>query len=137
MAYLIGVIHAAQMEIAKSKGIVAFSKGREAAVRNLDIGDRVLFYSPKSDFDGEPVRAFTAHATVTGEAPYEIEFMAGARGFVRDAKFDEVREVPVKPMLEELSFIKNPKHWGMAFRMGKFSIPEGDYRLIANAMGVA
>lgn len=136
MAFLIGVIHQKQVEIARSKGVVAFSKGRAAAVRNLNIGDKVVFYSPRSDFEGDPVRCFTGHATVTGDSAYEIDFMPGARGFVRDAAFDDVTEVPVKPMLEDLSFIKNPSHWGMAFRMGKFSIPEGDYRLIAQAMGV-
>lgn len=136
MAFLIGVAHQAQVEIAKSRGFVAFSHGREAAVRNLSSGDKVIYYSPKSDFDGTPVRCFTAHATVTADAPHEVEFTPQKQAFVRGASFDDVREIPVKPMLEDLSFIKNPKHWGMAFRQGKFSIPEPDYRRITTAMGL-
>ena len=55
----------------------------------------------------------------------------------RDAAFDAVDPVPVRPLLEQLSFVKNPRHWGMAFRQGKFAIPQADYRVIAQAMGVA
>ncbi len=121
--FIIGVVHAAQVAAGKRQGFLAFSHGKEAAVRNLNVGDKVVFYAPKTDFDGAPVQAFIGHATVTGAAPRQTDYMPGHPAWVRDAAFDDVAEVPVRPMLEELSFVKNPKHWGMAFRQGKFSIP--------------
>ncbi len=132
--HFIGVVHRAQALRARAMGIVAFSHGREAPVKSLDPGDAVIFYAPKTDFDGDPVQAFVAHARVTGEAPYERDFQPGMTAWCRDAAFDDVVEVPVRPLLEPLSFVRNPRHWGMAFRQGKFAIPESDYRLIADAL---
>lgn len=123
--------------MARAAGIVAFSHGREAPVKSLDIGDAVLLYAPRTDFDGDPVQAFVAHARVTGAAPCRREFAPGMDAWCRDAAFDAVDPVPVRPLLEQLSFVKNPRHWGMAFRQGKFAIPQADYRVIAQAMGVA
>lgn len=132
--HFIGVVHAAQAAMSREMGIVAFSHGREAPVKSLAVGDTVILYAPKTDFDGDPVQAFVAHARVTGEAPYQRDFKPGMAAWCRDAAFDDVTEVPVRPMLEHLSFVKNPTHWGMAFRQGKFEIPEPDYRLIAEAL---
>ncbi|SER65589.1 EVE domain-containing protein [Tranquillimonas rosea] len=134
MAHWIGVVHRAQARMAREAGQVAFSHGRESLVRGLDVDDTVIYYAPKSDRDGVPVQAFVAHATVTGAAPYETEFRPGLTGWVRDARFDDVREVPVKPMLDSLSFVPNKRNWGLTFRGGRFSIPPEDYARIAGAM---
>ncbi|WP_298257916.1 EVE domain-containing protein [uncultured Litoreibacter sp.] len=134
--YIIGVVHAQHVAAGKRQSFVAFSHGKESAVRNLDVGDKVIFYAPKTEFDGAPVQAFVGHATITGAAPRQADYMTGMPAWVRDAQFDDVTEVPVRPLLEELSFITRPSHWGMSFRQGKFAISEVDYRLIAKAMGV-
>ncbi|MFN0115611.1 MAG: EVE domain-containing protein [Paracoccaceae bacterium] len=133
--YYIGVAHRAQVAHAAQEGFVAFSHGRESAVQRLNPGDRVIFYAPKSEFDGEPVQAFVAHATVTGEAPCQRAFM-GAEGlsWARDAVFDPVGEVGVRPLIDELGFVKDKAHWGMAFRQGGFKISREDYERIARAM---
>ncbi|WP_425049370.1 EVE domain-containing protein [Psychromarinibacter sp. S121] len=131
----IGVVHARQAGYAREAGIVAFSHGREAPVKDLSPGDRVVLYAPRTDFDGDPVQAFVAHAVVTGDAPYIREFPMG-EGWCRDASYDDVTPAPVRPMLEDLSFVKDPRYWGMAFRRGKFEISEADYRTIATALEV-
>ncbi|MDF0601764.1 EVE domain-containing protein [Psychromarinibacter sp. C21-152] len=136
MRYFVGVVHRRQAAMARAAGIVAFSHGRAAPVKSLAPGDRVVFYAPKTDFDGDPVQAFVAHARVTGDAPRERDFATGMTGWCRDAAFDEVTAAPVRPLLDHLSFVKNPRHWGMAFRQGKFEISGSDYRLIADALGV-
>jgi hypothetical protein len=49
-----------------------------------------------------------------------------------------VTEVPVRPLLDRLDFLRRRgRNWGMALRVGRFSISEADYRTIAGAMGVA
>jgi len=120
--------------MARAMGVVAFSHGRQAPVKSMTPGDAVIFYAPKTDFDGDPVQAFIAHARVTGTAPYQRDFSPGMTAWVRDAEFDDVTEAPVRPMLQHLSFVKNPRHWGMAFRQGKFAIPAADYLLISQAL---
>ena len=134
MTRLIGVAHRRQVMTARDLGVVAFSHGREAAVRRLSEGDSVIYYAPKTDFDGDPVQAFVAHATVTGAEPRQHAWTPDFTAWVRDAAFDDVAEVPVRPLLDALSFVRDPRHWGMAFRQGKFEIAEDDYRLIADAL---
>ena len=137
MAYVIGVANKAQVGIARQGGFVAFSHGREAAVRRLAAGDRVIYYAPRSDFDGDPVQAFVALAEVTGDAAHERPFGDHGLGWVRDARFEPVTEAPVRPLLDRLSFVRDKSRWGMAFRQGKFAIGAADYRLIAEAMEAA
>jgi len=132
--FFIGVVHRLQADIGRKIGIVAFSHGREAPLKNLAPGDAVILYAPKTDFDGDPVQAFVAHARVTGEAPYMRDFEPGMTAWVRDAVYDDITEIPVRPMLDDLSFVKNKTHWGMAFRQGKFEIPRADYTRIATAL---
>ncbi|WP_172292261.1 EVE domain-containing protein [Pseudoruegeria sp. HB172150] len=135
-SFFIGVVHERQAAMARKAGIVAFSHGREAPVKSLSVGDAVILYAPKTDFDGKPVQAFIAHATVTGEEAEQREFAPGMIAWCRAARFDDVNTVPVRPLLDDLGFIRNKQHWGMAFRQGKFAIPDPDYRLIASAMGL-
>lgn len=132
----IGVAHARQVGIARAEGFVAFSHGREASVRSLNVGDRVAYYAPKSDWGGAHVQAFVALALVTGEDIHTRQYEMGT-GHVRAARYFETRDAPVRPLLPELSFVTDPKHWGLAFRQGKFRITEEDYAVIARAMGVS
>ena len=44
-------------------------------------------------------------------------------------------EAPIRPLITRLSFVRDPSHWGAAFRFGHLEVPEADFRLIAAAMG--
>jgi len=135
--FFIGVVHRAQAAMARNIGLVAFSHGREAPVKGVAPGDAVMLCAPRTDFDGDPVQAFIAHARITGAAPRRREFFPGKTAWARDATFDDVTEVPVRPMLPDLSFVKITRHRGMAFRLGKFAIPEPHDRRIGAATGLA
>ncbi len=133
--YFIGVVHLRHVEAARRGGFVAFSHGRRSAVETLDPGDRVIYYAPRADFKGDPVQAFVAHAEITGDAAEERQFPGtDFTAATRVAHYDDVTQVPVRPMLDSLSFVKNPKHWGMAFRSGKFEIGAKDYACICGAL---
>ena len=133
--FWIGVAHARQVGIIREKALVAFSRGQKAPVARMAKGDRVAYYAPRTDFEGDPVQAFVALATVTDAAPFEAPLVDEATAWVRAARYRKVREAPVKPMLDELSFVTNPRHWGMAFRRSHFEVTEADFARIARAMG--
>ena len=42
--------------------------------------------------------------------------------------------VDAKPVVERLSFIRDPTHWGLPFRRGLFAIPEEDFRTLYSLM---
>jgi len=134
----IGTVHLAQARAAQAAGFVALSHGKAAAMEKLSVGDRVIYYAPRSDFDADPVQAFVALLTVTGDRIAQRR-MPGTefRPFARDASYHEVRDLPVRPLLEHLSFVKSPRHWGMAFRRSQFEISESDFNLIAKGMGAS
>lgn len=131
----IGVVHLHQAVALRDGGFVAFSRGAEAPVRKVEPGDHVVFYAPKTDFDGDTVQAFVALAQVA-DGPVTERDMPGTafRPWSRPALFQEVNQFPVRPLLEALSFVQSPRHWGMAFRRSLFEIPAADFDLIATGM---
>lgn len=44
--------------------------------------------------------------------------------------------VSARELVEELSFIPDPAHWGLPFRRGLFTIPQRDFEVIAARMAV-
>ena len=54
----------------------------------------------------------------------------------RNVNFLKAKEVPIEPLLEGLTFIKDKKKWGFPFRRGSFGIPHSDFEWIAKNMGV-
>ena len=137
--YWIGVIARDHAVIAARQGVCAFSHGKESAARKLSPGDRFAFYSPKTGVaDGDTVQAFTAIGMVKdGDAFPATWADTEMTAWVRNASFVPAQETPIKPMLEDLSFITNPRYWGMAFRRSLFEVSEADFTKIATAMGAA
>lgn len=133
--YWIGVAHRGHVLIAQENGFCAFSHGKEAAVHKLAKGDQFAYYSPRDTFGGAPVQAFTALGEVTGDAPVFAAFpVMGRDAWMRAAAYETVREVPVRPMLDHLTFVHSTHNWGMAFRQSMFEVSATDFATIATAM---
>ena len=128
--YWIGVGAAEHVAHAVAAGFCAFAHGRESAVRKLSLGDRLVYYAPRTKLEGgEPVQRFVALGEVTGAAPYLED------GFWRRAAaYEDLGEAEVRPLLDRLSFVRRKDKWGMAFRRGQFEAPEADFALIRQAM---
>ncbi len=134
-AHQVGVAHRAQVGSARQGGLVAFGHGREPAVRRLPPGHVLTSCAPLCDFGGEPVQALVAPAIVTGDAPFE-RASGGRAGRVREAARDDVAAPAVWPPPGEPTFVKDPRHGGLALRQGRLVLaPEGRGR-IARAMGL-
>lgn len=132
--YWVGVVGAKHAKIGLDRGFCAFSHGKKSAVARLNPGDRFAYYSPREGYrEGDVVQAFVAVGTVGEGEPFEVDFN-GAAAWARSAVTDIHNRAPAKPLLEQLSFVSNPKHWGMAFRRSLFEISEGDFAIIEAAM---
>ena len=132
MKHWVGVVAGDHAKVAVAEGVCAFSHGREAPVAKLSVGDRIAYCAPRTGINaGDVIQGFVALGTVTGDAVYQKEWAdTGFVAWVRDARMRSVGPIPVKPMLEDLSFVTNPRYWGMAFRRGQFEISPGDFALI-------
>lgn len=106
-------------------------------MQKLKAGDKIAIYSPRTDYpDGAPLQAFTAFGTVETGNIYQVEMAPDFKPYRVDVRFEKCNEAPIKPLVDRLSFIKSKTHWGAAFRFGQLKVPEDDFIVVAEAMGV-
>lgn len=135
-SYWVGVASREHVLAAVRGGFCQLNHGKEAPLKRLQHGDRLLYYSPKTAMrDGEPIQAFTAIGEIL-DRPIRQE-ADGFRPFRRDVRYFGASEAPIKPLLPSLSFARGTTSWGQVLRRGTFQIERGDYLLIARAMQVS
>jgi hypothetical protein len=99
--------------------------------------DGIIYYSSKIVFgQDEKCQCFTAIGTVADDTVVQADMGEGFLPFRRHVRFFACQETPIAPLIPHLSFIKDKHHWAGVFRFGLVEIPETDYLLIANHMGV-
>ena len=124
MRYWINTVSRDHVQTGIEGGFTQADHGKETRLRRLAKGDRIVFYSPRTD------KKFTAIGEVVDETPYEAE-----TGWRRRMNFLASSEAPIQPLIEQLEFIHDKKSWGFPFRRGFFEIAESDFNTIARAMG--
>jgi EVE domain-containing protein len=132
----IGVASRSHVQIGVRGGFMQLNHGKRAPLQRLRAGDRVAFYSPRTDHpDGEALQAFTALGTVKTGAVYQVEMSKDFKPYRVDVDFAPVSEASIRPLIDALGFIKDKQHWGAAFRFGYLKVPADDFNRIARAMG--
>jgi hypothetical protein len=133
--YFINTVSRDHVQRGVAGGFTQANHGRPTGLKQLNRGDLIVFYSPKTAFEnGEPLQHFTALGRIVDDESYQAEMTPTFRPWRRRVEFVEVKEAPIRPLLDELSFIEDKQHWGMPFRRGLFEIPERDFVVIAKAM---
>ena len=51
--------------------------------------------------------------------------------FRRDINFLTCKEIEIRPLIDQLTFITNKKNWGYSFRYGHLKITEEDFQRIS------
>ena len=134
--YWINTISLDHVRAGVEGGFTQANHGRSTALRRLNQGDLVTFYSPRTRYpDGDSLQRFTALGRVLDEAPYQCEMTPTFHPW-RRMQFLACEEAPIQELIGELTFIKDPKRWGFPFRRELFQISEEDFQRIARAMKV-
>ncbi len=116
-------------------GFMQANHGKEGPLKRLDEDDWVVFYSPKTTYEGkEPLQAFTAIGRVCDGNIYQHKMTEDFRPYRRNVEFYQAEETPIAPLINDLDFIENKKSWGFKFRFGFFEIGGRDFELIRSAM---
>ncbi len=119
-------------------GFAQVCHGKKGPLSQMSEGDGIVYYSPTEIFGAKiPCRSFTAIGKVAAGPPYPYQMSEDFIPWRRDVVFFPSRVASIESLLAKLSFIKDQRRWGFPFRRGFFEIPLEDFRLIANAMGVA
>ncbi|MDH7795674.1 MULTISPECIES: EVE domain-containing protein [unclassified Beijerinckia] len=137
MKYWIGVVSRDHIETGRAGGFIQLCHGKEAPLRRIAAGDRIIFYSPRQSMNaGASLQAFTALCEMLPELAYLYDMGGGFTPYRRNTRFLPSGIAPIAPLLNTLSFTRGQRNWGYAFRRGYFQITADDYVAIAAAMGV-
>lgn len=118
----------------KSEGIMQVCHGKKTPLTRIKAGDKVLFYSWKDSFpNGNIYQKFTALAQALDDDIYQFQISEDFCPFRRKVHFLDFPEKEIRPLLENLSFITDIKHWGYPFRFGLFEISQKDFENIVSS----
>ncbi len=117
-------------------GFAQAGHGRKDLMGKPSKGDWIVFYSSKDNFEsGKPLQKFTAIGQVADEEPYQPDANENFKPYRRNVAFKKVAETEIRPLLEQLSFIKNKKSWGFYLISGFRELLAEDFKVIQSAMG--
>lgn len=118
------------------EGFIQANHGKEAPMNKLSKGDGIICYSSKEKYgEKTPCQKFTAIGKVIDDEAYIGSMQGGDfKPHRRDVEFYNCKEADVRPLIEDLDFIKNKKKWGFPFMLGFVEISGKDYELIASRM---
>jgi len=133
--YWIAVVSKDHVDVGVAGAFAQVNHGKAPPLERMHAGDGFAFYSPRTQYpDGEPLQAFTAIGRIRDGKVYQAT-MGDFHPFRLDVDFFPAQMAPVRPLIDDLSFIRSKKHWGAAFRFGVLRVPEADFALIATNMG--
>jgi DNA-binding MarR family transcriptional regulator/predicted RNA-binding protein len=135
--YWVSTISRDHVRMSVEGGFTQAGHGKDSALKRLKADDWLVYYSPKTSLrDGEPLQAFTAIGRVVDEELYQVEQAPGFTPWRRNVEFVRGVEAPIRPLIDQLSFIKDKRRWGYMFRAGLFKIPQQDFTVISQAMAI-
>lgn len=130
--YWIGVASREHVLKGVAGGFAILNHGKRPPLERLMPGDWLIYYSPKTAMEGQPLQAFTAIGRIADHAPYQAEMAPGMTGWRRDVDWQEANEAPIAALTERLAFAQG--NWGMLARRGLFPITKDDFAVIHDAM---
>jgi hypothetical protein len=135
-AFWIGVVARNHVALGVAGSFAQVNHGKAGPLERMREGDGFIYYSPRTDYpDGPPLQAFTAIGRVRDGVVRPFDAGNGFRPYRRAVDYFAAQEAPIKPLLDDLSFIRSKTHWGAAFRFGIVRVPADDFARIAAAMG--
>jgi len=134
--YWIGVVSKEDAGNGMAGAFAEVNHGKAGPLERMRAGDGFVFYSPRIEHPfGQPVQAFTAIGRIRDGKIFQANVAAGERPFRLAVDYFVAHEAAIRPLLDDLSFIRSKRHWGAAFRFGVVRVPETDFARIAAAMG--
>ncbi len=135
MKYWIGTVSKEHVERGLKLGIAQIGHGKRGGLARMHAGDWLIYYSPRESLAGHnPVQTFTAIGQIPDDEIWEAD-EGSFKPWRRKVEYKPAEDAPIRPLLDKLSFTKDKKSWGYAFRYGLFPVSKEDFEIIAKAMG--
>ena len=131
----LAVASAEHVRKGRVEGFMQVCHGKAAPLRRILPGDGMVYYSPGTRFgERDGLSALTAIGIVRDGDPYQFDMGSGFCPFRRDVVWATSREIPIRPLLDQLELTAGRANWGYQLRVGIVPISVHDFRLIAEAM---
>jgi predicted RNA-binding protein len=129
-------------EISKQRNLIGMRGSKKRDLDKMQVGDMVVFYVTKKAIDSSSsdssskVQAFKGIGEITSETfssdePIWKTLDNDLFPHRKKVKFlDTDLNVPIRPLIEKLSFVKNPVRWAFPFLRGYVEIKASDLDLI-------
>lgn len=133
--YWIATVSLEHAQTAEQGSFIQVCHGKKRPLEQLYPSDHLLIYAPRKQLRGKAsYQKFVACGTVQDDSIYQVKMFEGFTPFRRNIRFEPTNHVDVRPLIPQLSFIKNKQNWGMPFRRGLFEIPKSDFFRILSKM---
>lgn len=135
--YWIGVASYDHVKTAAEKGFAQLGHGKASALKGLNKGDWIVYYSPKTQLrGGEKVQAFTSLGKIVSQSCYQVTGSDNFHPYRVDVDYQkQVELADVRPLLSTLQLTKDRgDQWGLAFHRSKIKICADDFKAISKAM---
>ncbi|MEP6662487.1 MAG: EVE domain-containing protein [Verrucomicrobiota bacterium] len=135
MRYWIGVASREHVKLGVAGSFCQLCHGKSQPLKRMSVGDWLIYYSSKENFESPVLcQQFTAIGEVIDDEIYPFAMSPGFVPHRRNIRFIPAKDISIRPLIDQLSFIRDKTKWGYAFRFGHFEIPKQDFELIAKNM---
>jgi len=118
-----------------NQGIAQAGHGRKDFMSKPSKGDWIVYYSSKDKFkDGNVCQKFTAVGQIADDEPYQPDTQNKFKPYRRNVDYKPCREAEIRPLIENLGFLKNKKRWGFYLITGFRELSKEDFDVIKHAM---
>lgn len=120
---------------AVAQGIAQTCHGKASPLKRMHKDDFIIFYSGKQTLGGTQLcQQFTGIGKVLDK---EIIHVQVSQDFCPARRMIDVlpsEDISILPLIANLHFIHDKKHWGYPFRFGLVEIDQHDFTLISSQM---
>ncbi|MDK2125175.1 EVE domain-containing protein [Parachitinimonas caeni] len=135
MRYWIGVVSWEHVQRGVAGGFCQLCHGKNGPLKKMQPGDWLIYYSPNNAMgESGTCQQFTAIGQIAEGEPYLFRMSDDFVPYRRDVHYLPCQSTPIRPMINDLAFIRDKQRWGYAFRYGQVEISREDFELIAGAM---
>ena len=133
--YWLAVASKDHVENGVKEGFCQVCHGKEGPLKKMKKGDWLIYYSGKKTFGSNQLyQKFTAIGKVIDDSTYNFEMSKSFNPFRRNIQFLKANDLPIRPLIQDLSFIKNKEKWGSVFRFGFLEIDYNSFKIIFEGM---
>lgn len=128
-------MHREHVRRAVALGIAQTNHGSRAALEQMGESDGLVYYSPKTDIDGEPLKDFTAVGRIADDLVYQSGDSGEYRPWRRRVDYErDAVDTSIRPLLPVMDFTRNDPNWGYQLRRGLIEISRHDFDVIRRQM---